>query len=97
MLLKHFNKKRCVVKPNHNGYFRYRPVRVFIEHHKASLHPDGGDEIFGGLTGDAFDGRAGSPAIDAAIKIDKTVTKDYKGTLVPQNKIPDIGAFEYKK
>jgi hypothetical protein len=43
-----------------------------------------------------FQLRPGSPAIDAGIKIDKTITKDYKGTLVPKNKITDIGAFEYK-
>jgi len=34
-----------------------------------------------------------SPAIDAGV--DVGLTEDYDGTSVPQNSIPDIGAFEY--
>lgn len=37
----------------------------------------------------------GSPAIDAGMKIDNTVTKDYNGTPVPNNSKTDIGAFEF--
>lgn len=44
-----------------------------------------------------FQLQPGSPAIDAGIKIDNTVTTDYKGTPVPENVQTDIGAFEYSQ
>lgn len=38
----------------------------------------------------------GSPAIDRGIEIQGNLKKDYRGTDIPQNKLTDIGAFEFK-
>ncbi|OQP62261.1 CBM96 family carbohydrate-binding protein [Niastella populi] len=43
-----------------------------------------------------FQVQPASPAIDAGIKIDSTVIKDYNGTPVPENEKTDIGAFEFQ-
>lgn len=44
-----------------------------------------------------FQLQAGSPAIDAGMKIEDTINKDFKGTTIPQGKKADIGAFEFAK